>query len=99
MKMYVLVRRDLNETYRNVQGTHAVAKYSLHGDPSLYRAWGNSTLVHLGVRDEHALRRWSDRLSRKGKKFKDFREPDLGGQLTALACVDDGHVFRKLDLA
>jgi hypothetical protein len=32
-KMYVLTRKDLDETYRVVQGCHAVAEYSLRGDP------------------------------------------------------------------
>jgi len=99
LKMYVLVRRDLSETYRNVQGVHAVAQYSLDGDQELYRKWNNSTLVHLAVGNLGSIRRWADILEERGKKFVPFREPDLDGQITAIACVDTGDIFRKLPLA
>ena len=99
LKMYVLVRRDLSETYRNVQAVHAVAQYSLEGDQELYRRWGNSTLVHLAVGNLGSLRRWADTLEEKGKKFVPFKEPDLDDQITAIACVDTGEIFKKLPLA
>ena len=57
-KMYVLVRKDLDKTYRMVQGAHAIAEYSLRGDKALYGAWNNSTVVFLGVTDEPALEHW-----------------------------------------
>lgn len=33
----------------------------------------------------------------KGLKFAEFCEPDLNGKLTALAVVNDGKLFRKLE--
>ena len=99
MKMYVLVRKDLDETYRNVQGTHAVAEYSLKGDKNLFERWGNHTLVHLGVPNERSLKIWQMKLTSKNKPHVCFHEPDLNGQMTAIACVDTGEVFKKLNLA
>lgn len=38
-RMYVLVRLDLAEDYRMVQGAHALAKYALE-HPSEFKTWG-----------------------------------------------------------
>ena len=97
--MYVLVRKDLDETYRNVQGTHAVAEYSLRGDKELFEKWDNHTLVHLGVPNEGALKLWVAKLKNRHKEHVCFFEPDLSDQMTAIACIDTGEVFRKLNLA
>lgn len=97
--MFVLVRRDLDETYRNVQGCHSVAEYSLRGNKRLFRLWDNYTLVHLGVKNENSLKRWKYKLEHKEKDFSTFYEPDLDNQLTAIACIDSGEIFKNLQLA
>lgn len=97
-KMYVLVRKDLAETYRVVQGSHAIAEYSLRGNLEKYRAWNNGTVVFLGVRNEQALELWSLKLTDKGKEFVTWREPDLKSQATSLACIDTGEVFKSLNM-
>ena len=93
--MYVLVRKDLDPTYRCVQGTHAVAEYILYY-PELAEKWGNSTLVFLGVRFPKGLREWHDKLEGAQKKFVAFFEPDQDEQITAIACLDDGRIFKDL---
>jgi len=55
-------------------------------------------LIFLGVDNEDSLKLWSQKLNDKEKLFKEFREPDLGGQMTAIACIDTGEVFRKLSI-
>lgn len=99
LKMFVLVRRDLNETYRNVQGGHSIAEYSLKGNRRLYQRWNNHTLVYLGVSDEWALQKWSRKLRKNEKVFSQFYEPDLDDELTAVACIDTGEIFKNLELA
>lgn len=94
-KMYVLVRRDLSETYRLVQGAHALAQYALE-QPDLFCAWNNSTIVFLGVRNLMEMREWESLLAENGKRFSPFHEPDLDGHLTAIACFDLGDVFSEL---
>lgn len=96
-KMYVLVRKDLPETYRTLQGSHAIAEYSLRGDQNLYQEWNNHTMIYLGVPNEAVLKFWSLKLTDKGKKWIGFYEPDLKNQLTAVACIDTGEVFKKLN--
>lgn len=99
IKMYVLVRKDLDETYRIVQGSHALAEYSLRGDIESFKLWDNGTIVFLGVHDEHALKLWSLKLSHKNKRFVKWCEPDLDHQITSIACIDSGEVFKKLNIA
>ena len=36
------------------------------------------------------------RLIKLGKDFSEFREPDLGNKLTAIAIEDSGKLFRTL---
>lgn len=93
MNMYVLCRSDLRkygDSYPYVQGMHALAGYCDD------YGWENDTLIVLRVKDEDALDRWRWRLDRQNKGYSTFCEPDIGGELTAIACEDDGKIFRKL---
>jgi hypothetical protein len=96
--MYVLVRADLSETYRIVQGSHALAQYALDF-PEQFKIWGNSTIVFLKVRNLLELKAWHAKVSESGKIHRSFHEPDLEGQLTAIACYDDGIIFKELKTA
>jgi len=92
-RLYVLVRKDLPESYRAVQAGHAVAEWLLHD-----QSWRNETLIYLTVANESSLYRWADKLDRKEIKWIGFKEPDIGNQLTAIASVSDGRIFRNLEL-
>lgn len=92
-RLYVLVRKDLSPSYRAVQAGHAVAEWLLHD-----QSWQNDTLVYLTTRDEWSLCRWADKLDSKDIKWVGFREPDLGNQLTAIAVLSDGKIFKNLEL-
>ena len=97
-KLYVLVRNDLPAPYRMVQGGHALAQFMLEHD-SATEEWKNSYLIYLGVKNLKELLKWSEKLSWRSKPHSVFREPDLGFETTALACLDTGEVFSKLRLA
>ena len=97
-KMYVLVRLDLSEAYRFVQGSHALAQYALEY-PMLFSVWGNSTICFLGVRNLIKLRGIIEKLLVSGKKYSCFNEPDLDGQRTSIACFDTGEIFKELKTA
>jgi hypothetical protein len=92
-RLYVLVRKDLPESYRAIQAGHAVAEWLLHD-----RSWNNETLIYLTTKDESTLNRWVDKLDFRGIKWVGFREPDLGNQLTAIAALSDGRIFKNLEL-
>ena len=95
MKLFVLVRRDLSESYRAVQAGHAVAEFLLRHPET---QWDNGTLVYLGVNDEKDLSKWSNKLDVRRIEYEMFNEPDIGDQDTALACVGNDRVFKSLKL-
>ena len=93
-KMYVLVRKDLSETYRIIQGSHAMAQYALDY-PEQFQKWHNSTIVFLSVRNLIDLKKWHIELMKK-RIHSAFFESDLDNQLTAIACYDEGEIFEDL---
>lgn len=94
MKMYCLVRKDLDKDYQAVQGGHAIAQYFLdHGIPDI---WDNGTMIYLGVKDENALKKWQAKLC--DINHSTFIEPDIGDEMTALSIIDTGEIFSKLSL-
>ena len=88
-RLYVLVRSDLDATYRMVQGMHAVAAHTLQYP----NEWKNETIVVCKVKHEAALENWLFKLQNHDRKFTYFHEPDIDNQLTALATVDKGSFF------
>ena len=89
----MLVRKDLSESYQAVQAGHAVAEWLLCD-----QTWENETLVYLGVDNEQDLVDWKEKLNYKNIKYAEFREPDIGNELTAIAALADGKIFKKLKL-
>ena len=79
--MYVVVRQDLNSTYRMVQGSHALAQYSIDF-PELFNKWNNRTIVFLSAKHEGQLLKLANELINKEKEFSAFYEEDLDGECT-----------------
>ena len=95
-KLYILVRKDLSISYRSVQAGHAVAEWLLqHGQ---LKEWENNTLIYLDVENEQELNLWTQRLDRRDIQWTGFREPDIGFQMTAIACLTDSKIFSNLKL-
>lgn len=86
--MYVLVRNDLPPGLQMAQAVHAgISHVQKCPDVPL-------NLVVLQVRNEIDL---VDRSF--GHDGTLFREPDIGNEATAFACVSDGRSFSDLPLA
>ena len=96
MKLYVLVRKDLSRSQQAVQSGHAVAEWLLRNPDS--PKWSNGTLVYLGVKNEEELHSWMDKLEARCKSTTPFCEPDIGNEVTAIACLSNGKEFRHLRL-
>jgi len=90
-RLYVLIDKELEPVYGCVQGGHSVAQWLLE-HPN--QEWNNSYLIYLKC-NLYSMRR---RLIKLGKDFSEFREPDLGNKLTAIAIENDGRLFRNLKL-
>ena len=87
-KLCVLISAHLSPAQKAVQAGHAVAEFMLR---HLGR-WNNSTLVYLTAPDvEFCL--WVAR----DVLHAEFHEPDLGGQLTAVAAVEHPY-WKRLEL-
>jgi len=97
VKMYVLVREDLDPVHQMVQGGHAVAQYLLeHGTK---HNWNNGYMIYLAVKDEKELIEWEKKIHAVDTKFATFTETDWGEPTkTAIACIDFGLIFSKLRL-
>lgn len=94
-KLYVVTRKDLGIVYAGVQAGHGVAQWMLeHPEED----WNNSTLVYLVVSDLYQLNKWKRKLEYNKQSFSTFVEPDIGDELTALACYSEGKEFKNLKL-
>lgn len=103
-RLYVVTRSDLSPGQQAVQACHAALL--LAGGTAA--DFGNSTLVLLTVPDENGLLALASRIERHcalprgwNLELAIFREPDLGGQATALATSEEdaGRLLRDLPLA
>lgn len=94
MKMYVIVGKDLSHPQRAVQAGHALAKYLLEKKSD----WTNGTLVYLGVDQIADLDLLSSLLDIEDKEHVCFKEPDIGDQVTAIACLGTNKILKRIPL-
>lgn len=88
-------RRDLRPGAQAVQAAHALADFSV-AHPDAFREWHqHNYLVFLSVADEAELQGLHDRLSAAGCPVTSFREPDMGGALTAVCAGGHPAVRRE----
>lgn len=83
--LYVIVRKKLSKSSPAVQAGHAAVKFVFEHGHTI--AWRNGTLVYLAVSDQKQLMQEKEKL--EGKLFTEFEEPDLGGEVTAIAVLGD----------
>jgi hypothetical protein len=81
-----------------VQGAHALSQYSLDYSDK-FKEWNNQYLIFLSVYNLIALREKYAYLIEKGIGVSVFKEPDLEGQMTAIAFYDYGNHVKDLPLA
>ena len=95
MNLYILVREDLDPSYRMVQGMHAVA-----GLTSRIGLNEETPFVCLLTKDMNALLKWESNISRSEIPAYIWAEPDLNDEVTAIAChTESKKIFKNLHLA
>ena len=91
-----MTRRDLPPGCQAVQCCHALRQFVAE-HASIDREWfeGSNVLVLLAVENEPALRELAHRARDKNLRWAGFWEPDLHGELTAIA-IEPGAPARRL---
>jgi len=85
-KLYLVTRRDMQPGYQAVQSCHAMRQFTAdypERDMQWYR--GSNYIALLSVTDEVELMRLIAAAKDNGLRWSAFREPDVGGQITAVA--------------
>jgi len=91
MKLFVVVRSDLEPGLQAAQSGHAIVAFQ-HSYSSKYEQWHESSnnLVVLSAGSKEELAKIAYDLSCKGVDVALFREPDLQDELTAIAVAPEG---------
>ena len=95
MKLYVIVRKDLSVSQRAVQAGHVVAQFCLYGP---FSRWNNGTLIYLGIKNLEHLKELMNQLNNNNINYTEFREPDIGNQITAIATDQHYKLFERMRL-
>jgi peptidyl-tRNA hydrolase len=85
-KLYVVTRQDITQGYQGVQSQHAAIQFVFE-HPERGTEWfkNSNYLAWLSVDNEVELMRLIAEASDRGLRWSAFREPDVGGQITAIA--------------
>ncbi len=83
-RLYIVGRADLGPGLRAAQVGHAAFAFAIE-HPDITRRWHPNYLILLEAKDLSELKRY-ERLAKKlHVKYSSWQEPDLCGELTALA--------------
>lgn len=85
-KLFLVTRRDLAPGYQAVQSCHAMRQFT-NDHPEVDGEWfkASNYLALLSVANEIELMRLLVLAADAGLKWSAFREPDVGGAITAIA--------------
>jgi len=85
-KLCVVTRRDLQPGYQGVQSQHAAVQF-VFDHPAIAAEWHKHSdfMAWLSVADEVELMRLLVAAKDQGIRATPWREPDVGGAITAIA--------------
>jgi hypothetical protein len=85
-KLYLITRADISPGYQAVQSCHALRQF-VADHPNVDAEWfkASNYLALLSVDSEVELMRIIVAASDAKVRWSAFREPDVGGQITAIA--------------
>jgi peptidyl-tRNA hydrolase len=92
MKMFVIVRADLDPGSQAAQSAHALRLFG-EEHQTIDRYWyaKSNNLVLLSVPNEAALKHLASRAADAGFACSSFREPDFDDTVTAITIEPDGY--------
>lgn len=94
-KLYVLSDATLPLGDQGAQSVHAAIAWAKENG---FHQWDNETLVIATVPDQRRLEMLTRKLDSRMIAYSSFREPDLDGRLTAIACLTDSNIFDNYKL-
>lgn len=85
-KLFLVTRRDISPGYQAVQSCHAMRQFTAD-HPEVDNEWflRSNYLALLSVSSEIELMKLIVSANDMGLKWSAFREPDVGGAITAIA--------------
>lgn len=85
-KLFLVTRRDISAGYQAVQSCHAIRQFT-NDHPEIDGEWFKSSnyLALLSAANEIELMKLIIAAKEAGLRLSIFREPDVGGEITALA--------------
>jgi len=85
-KLFLVTRRDISPGYQAVQSCHAMRQFTAD-HPEVDNVWflQSNFLALLSVPSEVELMKLIVNASDLGLRWSAFREPDVGGAITAIA--------------
>lgn len=96
--LYTLTRSDLTTGQKCAQSSHSLAQYLIEHQPHTKNEWNNGYIIHLELGNEKSLKRWINKFEQNGIKFSLFREPDMNNQITSIATLHEGDIFKGIPL-
>jgi hypothetical protein len=88
-RLYTITRADLPLGSRIAQTAHAVAAFAT-AHPEPFNAWALPEQRNVVCLEAPEIEPLLERLLAAGVRCASFRETDLDGQLTAIACEEAG---------
>jgi hypothetical protein len=88
-KLFTIVKSGLGAGAQIAQSCHAVAAFAAH-HPDPFGAWALPEQRNIVCLEAPELELLLARLEGAGHRCAAFRETDLGGELTAIACEEAG---------
>lgn len=98
MRIYTLTRSDLSIGQKAVQSGHAIAQYLIDHNPHQKGLWSNGSIINLELGNEKSLKKWIKKLENLGIEMSLFKEPDLNNEITAIAALHTGEIFKGIPL-
>lgn len=104
IRMYGLVNYQLSGIQKGIQFGHAVVDYGINYPTEEYSNWANNhktfIILNGGTTNDNAnslgtMNLHLETLRSKNITVQEFREPDLGDQITAICFLVDERVFDK----
>jgi len=97
-RIYTLTRTDISIGQKITQAGHSLAQYLIDHNPHINGKWANGSIINLALGSEKSLKRWMKKLDELEIPFSIFREPDMSHEITSIAILHEGDIFKGIPL-